>query len=246
MSVLDTGPSRLSLGSEPEAAFASYQNMGFHIEPDAWTPAECDALIAEAKKLREWHDGSLIPSMHPHRTSPLFLDALRRPSIVRMVERLAGGRVDGIQTELFYCRPGTPGFSVHQDNFYVQAPPDAFVSVWSALVDTAAANGGLYAFPGAHKEPLLPVEKVVDGPKMIGQDPNAQRVQAVVPAKYAARDLVVPRGAAVFLHAHMPHGSHDNASNVYRWVLLSTYVRRGVPFRAGEYAKRTPVNLYSD
>ena len=32
---------------------------------------------------------------------------------------------------------GTPGFVKHQDNAYVQAPPDAFVSVWTAFTDVS-------------------------------------------------------------------------------------------------------------
>ena len=37
----------------------------------------------------------------------------------------------------------TQGFSPHQDNFFVDARGDTFISAWIALTDVCPENGGL-------------------------------------------------------------------------------------------------------
>ncbi|MGA7937735.1 MAG: hypothetical protein WCA35_29575, partial [Kovacikia sp.] len=86
-------PSELSLSfqTDPEAALASYQKVGYHVEPDVFSPDDCDQLIAAARALPSYQDGSLVPVMNPHKIEPVFLDALRRPQIVRIMERILSG-----------------------------------------------------------------------------------------------------------------------------------------------------------
>ena len=51
--------------------------------------------------------------------------------------------------------PGTKGFSPHQDNTYVKAEGNTFVSAWIALTDVSKENGGLMIWPETHKEENL-------------------------------------------------------------------------------------------
>ncbi|MGA7934475.1 MAG: phytanoyl-CoA dioxygenase family protein, partial [Kovacikia sp.] len=144
----------------------------------------------------------------------------------------------------FFCRPGTPGFTRHQDNFYVQSQPDAFASAWVALEDVSALNGGLILYPGSHREPILPTE-MVEQPDNIGQDPNANRQQVILPRSYPAIDVSLPKGAAVFIHGHIVHQSHPNATlDRFRQALLMLYLRQGAPFRPGFSAGRTKIDVY--
>jgi hypothetical protein len=53
-------------------------------------------------------DGSYRPILMPHRDHPVFLDMIRYPPTVEIVENLVGGRASGIGGEFFYMRPGTP------------------------------------------------------------------------------------------------------------------------------------------
>src|SRR5690606_25645264 len=126
------------------AALTAYGSEGLHVEPDVFTAAEIRALNAAADRVSAKRGGTLAPMMNPHREEAILLQkALRHPRIVAIVGRLVGGRVHGLQSQYFFCPPGTPGFSRHQDNFYVRAKPDAFVSVWCALSDVDSENGGL-------------------------------------------------------------------------------------------------------
>lgn len=220
-----------------------YQENGYWIEPGVFTPEECDALVRASLELDNYRNGSCRPAMMPHRVDEIFLCALRNPRIVSSMNALVGGTPVGLQTEFFYCKPGTRGFSLHQDNFFVEAPAGAFASAWVALTDVTPENGGLIAYPGTHKEGLLPVQKIQLATDE-GQDPNANNEECIVPPRYARLDVSVPKGAVFYIHGHLVHGSNPNASDDrWRHVLLMTYLREGAAFRAGKYAQRTPVRV---
>jgi ectoine hydroxylase-related dioxygenase (phytanoyl-CoA dioxygenase family) len=180
--------------------------------------------------------------MMPHRVNDIYLQAMRHPALVNIINRLVDGKAVGLQTELFYCKPGTRGFSLHQDNFFVQAPFGAFASAWVALTDTYAEKGGLIVYPGTHKEGLLPVKKL-EMAKDAAQDPNANNEETIVPEKYQVVNASVPKGAVLFIHGHVVHGSNPNQTDEWRHVLLNTYIREGEEFRPGNYARREAVQL---
>jgi hypothetical protein len=139
----------ISFRTTPDAALAAYREQGFFIEPPGlWSNAQIDELVRAAAELPTSRDGSFAPCMHPHRISEAFLRALRNPNIVVVMEKLLGGPVSGIQTELFFCAPGTHGFARHQDNHYVEAGQDAFASAWTALEDVTVQSGALILWPG--------------------------------------------------------------------------------------------------
>jgi phytanoyl-CoA hydroxylase len=182
--------------------------------------------------------------MMPHRTETTFMEALRNPKIVNIMERLLAGRVSAIQSQFFFCKPGTIGFASHQDNYYVEASGDAFASAWSPLQDVKRDMGCLIVYPGTHREPILPVREV-SVPHDPGQDPNAHTQEVVIPEGYQPVDMIVPGGSTLFLHAHTVHASHKNVSDRWRRVLLTTYIRSGAAFRPGRSAGRAEVDLYS-
>ena len=231
--------------SDPKAALAAYREQGFHLEPEMLSVEECEALINAGACLPPTREGVVAPVMHPHRYGPIFLQALRKPEIVHVLELLVGGRVSGLQTQYFFCPPGTPGFSMHQDNFYAGAAPEVFASAWTALEDVTPENGGLILWPGTHREPVLPVREVANRPLSASQDPNANWRETVMPPGYAPLSVSVPRGAVVFLHGQLVHSSHDNASQKrWRRALLMTYIRTGEHFRPGLSSGRAEVELY--
>jgi phytanoyl-CoA hydroxylase len=236
-----------TFASDPEAALRRYEERGFHVEPDVWTAAEIAALNAAADRVSAVRGDTLAPMMNPHREEPAFVAALRNRRLLEILEHLVGGRVSGLQSQYFFCPPGTPGFSRHQDNFYVQAKSQVFASAWSALEDVDAENGGLVLFPGTNHEPILPVEVVAERKLSATQDPNANSRQAILPPGYAP---FVPRlraGSVAFFHGHMVHASNDNSTrDRWRRSLLLTYIREGEPFRAGFSAARQVIPVYPD
>lgn len=233
---------KLSFFTDPEAALAAYHELGYHIEENVFSNEECQKLIEAARELDSAKSGTYRPQMMPHRQNPLYLEAMRHPKIRHIMNKLVDGKAMGLQTEFFYCKPGTRGFSLHQDNFFVQAPFGVFASSWIALTDTYLEKGGLIVYPKSHKEGMLPVRKL-NLEKDIKQDPNANNEETIVPPQYALMNASVPKGAALFIHGHLVHGSNPNKTEEWRYVMLNTYIRDGEPFRAGNYAQREMVEL---
>src|SRR3990167_6502606 len=234
--------SQYSFRNDPKKALDDYFELGYHIEENVFSPQECQALIKAGHELEDAKQAIFRPCMMPHRQSSVFLEAMKKTFLVNTISTLVGGQAAGLQSELFYCKPGTRGFSLHQDNFYVEAADGVFASAWTALTDTYLDKGGLIIYPGSHKEGNLPVRKlslVAD----TSQDPNANNEETVVPAQYPLVNAAVPQGASLFIHGHLVHGSNPNKTEEWRHVLLTTYIKSGEKFRAGYYAKRAEVEL---
>lgn len=241
--MLDEGrASAYSFFTHPNEAMQSYLELGFHIEENLFTPEECEELIKASHSLENAHNQTYRPQMMPHRQNEIYLTAMRKPKLAEIMNKLVSGKAMGLQTEFFYCKPGTRGFSLHQDNFFVQAPLGAFASAWIALTDTYKEKGGLIVYPQSHKEGLLPVRKL-EFEKDASQDPNANNEETIVPPQYKLLNAVVPRGAVLFIHGHVVHGSNPNQTDQWRYVLLNTYIRQGEPFRPGNYAQREAILL---
>ena len=223
-----------------------FQEQGFCVVDNIFTHQQCDELIAASHVLPSYQDGTLTPVMNPHRLHDNFFQAMRCEKIIEILEELFSGTVSGLQSQFFFCRPGTPGFARHQDNFYVQAKPETFGSAWVALEDVSAQNGGLIAFAGSQNEAILPTEAVPQR-ETFGQDPNANCQQVIMPRKYSPIDLSVARGGVAFIHGHLVHASHTNSTeDQFRRALLLTYIRKGEKFRSGFSAKRKEISLSSN
>jgi ectoine hydroxylase-related dioxygenase (phytanoyl-CoA dioxygenase family) len=228
--------------THPEESLRLYQDSGFFIEENVFSNEECEQLIEASGSLENAKNKTYRPQMMPHRENSLYLTALRNPKLATIMNALVNGKAVGLQTEFFYCKPGTRGFSLHQDNFFVQAPYGVFASAWIALTDTYLEKGGLIVYPGTHKEGLLPVRKL-NLSKDAAQDPNANNEETIVPPPYELMNARVPKGAALFIHGHLVHGSNPNQTNEWRYVLLNTYIREGENFRPGNYAQREAIEL---
>lgn len=231
-----------SFFAAPEEALTDYQDRGFHIEENVIPADVCDQIIEASSQLENALNGTYRPSMMPHKTHPLFLEFMKTTKIVSIISRLVGGKVSGIQSELFYCKPGTPGFAAHQDNFFVQAPQNHFASAWTALVDVTPKSGGLIVYPESHKEGDLPVQEF-DKEEYVSQDPNARRMGTIIPEKYKPLHPSLKKGSVLFIHGHVVHASNENESTYNRYVLLNTYIKQGVYFRPGQYAGREEIPL---
>ena len=227
----------------PNMALEFYLEYGFQIEQNIWNSTEQAEINFEADAMPTALDGTFLPIMNCHRESVCFAKAMKHGRVVAIMERLLGGRVSGVQTEYFFGKPGTKGFSMHQDNFFVASHADSFGSAWSPMVDVNPLRGGLIVYPGSHREPLLDVREtgLQSSPS---QDVNAHKLECILPEKYSPVSVDVDAGCCVFLHGHSVQSSHPNQSDIYRRVFLATYIRQGAPFRPGNTAKRTETSLY--
>jgi len=220
----------------------AFNKDGYHIERNVFSAEECDQLILQSQDFENAQTATYRPQMMPHRSNPSFLTALRSPKIVKLVSTFCEGEPVGLQTEFFFCKPGTRGFSLHQDNFFVEANYGVFLSVWIALTDTYEEKGGLIIYPGSQKEGLLPIRKVILA-ESASQDPNANNEECIVPSHYSPINASVSKGSALFIHGHLVHASNMNKTDEFRYVLLCTYIRAGEKFRVGKYAQRKIVQL---
>ncbi len=224
----------------PKQAYELYMDQGYFVEPEVFSAAECARLIAAAEELPTAKDGSFVPTMQVHKMNRIFLQAMSKPEVLQTMDRLIHGKANGLQSQFFFTPPQRAGLGFHQDNYFVEAPDDAFASAWVPLVDITPENGCVYAFVGSHKEGKLPVRTV----NAEGKD-KRQTVyeETVLPEHYKSTDLYMQRGAVLYIHGYVVHGSHQNRSKENRYALLNTYIREKEPFRAGRTAKREEFEL---
>jgi ectoine hydroxylase-related dioxygenase (phytanoyl-CoA dioxygenase family) len=228
----------MSHGQDLDRVEREYRDQGFSVVEGLFSADECVAIQKIAERLPSFVSGTLLPVMNPHREQPGLLAPMADDRVVAIVRQLMDGTPVGLQTQYFFCRPGTPGFSAHQDNYYVRAAEDKFVSAWLALEDVQPENGALIVQPGSHREPLLAVRDI---PQLstFGQDPNHNRQECVTDTAYPKVSVAVRQGGVVFLHSHVIHSSNDNVTtSQFRRVLLMTYLAEGADFRPGFIAKR--------
>jgi len=226
-----------------EQIVGEFQDQGYSIVEGLFTPDECRAIQKIAESLPSFRSGELLPVMNPHRERPELLDTMSDERVVSIIRRLMKGKPVGMQTQYFFCRPGTRGFSFHQDNHYVQSGKDQFASAWLALEDVTPENGALIVLAGSQREPMLPVREIPQ-PSTFGQDPNHNRLECVVEKDYPRVSASVRQGGVVFLHGHVVHSSHHNTTaDRFRRALLMTYLAEGAAYRPGFIANRSPFAL---
>jgi ectoine hydroxylase-related dioxygenase (phytanoyl-CoA dioxygenase family) len=220
-----------------------YGDQGFSVVEGMFSAEECFAIQKLAERLPSFQSGALLPVMNPHRKQPKFIAIVSDERIVSVVRRLMDGTPVGLQTQYFFCPPGTRGFSAHQDNYFVRAGKTKFVSAWLALEDVKAENGALIVQPGSQREPVLEV-RAISQPSTFGQHPNHNSQECVVDTQYQKISVPVRQGGVVFLHSHVIHSSNDNVTtDKFRRVLLMTYLAKDALFRPGFIARRQPFAL---
>lgn len=233
-----------SIRENKAEALKFFNENGFLIERDLVPGTWCQELIDLAKSLPSGQDGTFNPIPMPHLVHEEFLENMRLPQIVSIAESLVGGPASGIGGEFFFMRPGTPGFTHHQDNTYVQAPPDEFISAWTALTEVDRDNGGLTFFPGSHNLGLLPTRSR-DEKIGVGQNPGARAAECLMPRGLEPIDVVIKTGSTAFFHSLLVHYSNSNITkDRFRYSILATYIQKGRPFRPGTTQKRTEINLH--
>ena len=234
-----------SIRASEAEALAFFRKHGFLVEQNLVPHDHCQDVVAFAHTLPNANDNTFRPVSMPHRVDERFLRLMKLPRIVEIVEKLVGGTASGIGGEFFFMHPGTPGFARHQDNSYVQAPSDEFVSAWTALNETSTENGCLKFYPGSHKLGLLPTRELEEI-FHAGQNPGARSVESIMPVGYSSLDMEVDAGSTVFFHSLLVHGSNPNVTrDRFRHSFLATYIQQGISFRAGNSQRRAEVDLHT-
>jgi phytanoyl-CoA hydroxylase len=224
---------------DPLKAMEFYMEYGFQIEFKIWSELEMNEINEQADKMQACIGGDYLPIMHGDRKSPVFLRSAKNPRVIAIIEKLLGGRTSGLQTVYYFGKPGSKGFPLHQDNFFVRSHKDMFVTAWSPMIDVNLNSGCLVAYPGSHREEILEVIQKQSSTS-IGQPPG---LECILPSGYMPLVIDAPKGSCVFIHGHTVHSSAVNLSDLFRRTFLTTYLKEGAVFQAGK-SGRMPIKIY--
>jgi ectoine hydroxylase-related dioxygenase (phytanoyl-CoA dioxygenase family) len=195
--------------------------------------AECDRLQAEHLAgqdasdrrvvTRKSDDGGDVPDrIDPvSDVSPLIAHLVRDPRIVALAEAALGEEAAHFKDKLIYKRPGTHGYTAHQDYTFwqeVPAPPEALVTVLVAVDSAGPANGGLTLYPGRHG-----AHHVTDVDMSTWLTPGGGQTPAEALAGAVPETPELAAGDMIVFGTLVPHESGPNRSESSRCTVFLTY-----------------------
>lgn len=203
--------------SLPKHQIDLFQDQGYAIAPDMFTPREINAMRAELDRFKrdgllrnvatdgdgETHSTSQINlQICPITPKSTFYRALHfHPTVIATVEQLIGSPIVFYLDQIF-LKPGQQGIGTdwHQDNAYFKiSDPSKGVGMWVALHDANVENGTLHIIPGSHKE-AYPHNR----------DPNSDHhIHCNVPEE-KAQPIELQAGSAIFFNYGIAHRTHRN------------------------------------
>lgn len=151
------------------------------------------------------------------------------PSVLDVVQALAGPDVLALQTMLFFRAPGSDGQGWHQDTYYIPTFPDSLIGAWIAIDRADEENGCMYMIPGSQHEPIYPPKSghgygdwgLKDIPEVSGvgghsssdHDPENELNPMVERYDSSAVPCIMEPGDVAFFGGHIFHRSYSNRSN---------------------------------
>lgn len=218
---------------------ADYRRHGYVVAPGLLSEAEVDRFLAHEALPHPERDGGDV--LQRHRGDALWAELARHPNIAGSVAQLIRGLPMIVQTMYLRKDPGGVGIPLHQDTHYLPNDPNTLMACWVALTDTGPDNGGFTVAPGTHEGPLLSAHRHEDlGEFSVLEEVRTMRdrdgrewteemyrFQVDIPREDTL-ELTIPRGAGVFFHGMLAHGSYANRSaDAPRLAFAVHYVREG-------------------
>jgi ectoine hydroxylase-related dioxygenase (phytanoyl-CoA dioxygenase family) len=151
-----------------------------------------------------------------------FHDLVFHPRVtVPLAQLLGARRLRFWHDQVFWKPAGHAGVVPwHQDySYWTRTTPARHITMFVALDDMSATNGGLEYVPGSHRWPLLP--RVDFG------GPRRQLDAHLAPEQRAAftpTQVELRAGQASVHHSHTVHGSAANASDGPRRAIVLNYM----------------------
>jgi ectoine hydroxylase-related dioxygenase (phytanoyl-CoA dioxygenase family) len=214
-----------------------YDELGFFVVPDAFTPAELsdlDAAIAPGEsKAREFLAampggrftvaGVDTQTVAPHLV--LRSEALRRfcahPLLAGICRDLLGPDVRLYWEQAVYKQPNSAEPVLwHQDNGYTFVEPQSYLTCWIAITDATTANGCVTAMPGVHRRGTLLHRETPIGFECWGDLSSAVEVP-------------VRAGSIVVFTSLTPHFTARNTTDDVRKAYIVQYAPDGAIARRG-------------
>jgi phytanoyl-CoA hydroxylase len=181
---------------------------------EATVASACEHM--EALQKRDLMDN---PSTEPNRSSirllnvssfdDWFMNIVTNENVLDAAESVLGPNVQYFQDNTFQ-KPAKEGSSTswHQDNVWWHAAPPNMVTIWIALDDADASNGGVRYIPGSNTGLIDPELEV--------NDPKHGTYKLLAPEQVNDSNAVsftLPAGHAVMHHCLTIHGAPPNDSD---------------------------------
>ncbi len=143
-----------------------------------------------------------------HDLDDVFDAFSRADAVCELVEALPLKEPLALQSMYIFKPPHIGGeVTFHQDATYLYTEPSSVIGLWWALEDATIENGCLWAWPGAHRQPVRS--------RFIREADGSVRNDVTDDTPWPANQFVpleVPKGTLVLLHGALPHGSAPNRS----------------------------------
>lgn len=225
----------------PESEYASFfRENGYLVVPDAYSPAEIEALRADTVRLCRGEAGEIegvtppepgetddevmrryLCIHFPHKLSQVMYETLAHPSIINVLEQVIGPNIKCMQSMLFVKASGKPGQAWHQDEFFIPTRDRSLTGAWIAMDDATTENGCLWVLPGSHKRGII-------YPQRDHHDRRFDCTGEAYTFPYKDEDAIpveVKAGSVVFFNGYLLHRSLPNrAQSGYRRALVNHYM----------------------
>ncbi len=222
------------------ATLDGYATRGYAVCRSVLSDGEVAALATECDRLHAEHlagadasdrrvvtrgsdDGEQVPDrIDPvSDVSPLIAGLVGDPRVTALAAAALGEDAVPFKDKLIYKRPGTHGYTAHQDYTFwqeVPAPPEAIVTLLVAVDPAGPWNGGLSLYPGRHGAHHVTDFDMGDWLKPGGGLTPPEAIAGVAPdtPDLAAGDMIV-------FGTLVPHESGPNRSDRSRCTLFLSY-----------------------
>lgn len=221
-----------------------FRDNGYMLVENLLTKDECNILVKKAIEIDSGNNEVMLMQPHRHKGGQIFIDTIKKKKIVDEIKKKIGSKINLLQTQFFFMPPGTKGFAPHQDDFYVRSSrKSSFTSLWIPLVNVKKQNGCLILWEKSHQSGIFEVIEKKNNLQN-NLDRNGSVLFSQVPKKYKKKNIEINKGTGLFIDSRIVHASNDNTStNNYRYSILYTFIRKGVSFNPGKFAKREPLDF---
>lgn len=216
-----------------------YVRDGFVVVDNIFSPAEVDALNAEAAAIVRGERGAIVGgdaglgrsetqlmseviAIHfPHKISPLVRATMAHPNVVPVLRALISPNVKAMQTMLFVKHAGQPGQAWHQDEHYIPTRDRSLTGAWIALDDATIENGCMWMHPGSHKAGILWAVRPHDDARFDSADEAIAHPYALE----GGTPVELRAGGVAFFNGYVLHRSLPNrARRGFRRALVTHYM----------------------
>lgn len=218
-----------------------YEENGYLIIPELFAK-HCKDIKRAADIL---HGDDYEVYLNIHRDHEYFWNIATNEVLLGMVKAVQGTDFNITNDQFLYKKEGTPyakqAWEPHQDAAYVNAPYGTYMQLHIMLDDQDKENGGLYYYPGSHREPILPYTYKKSWKEAFDENGVSHPGWKVeVPGKYKRADITAKAGDVFLQHGNLIHGSYPNLSTRSRNQYSIAYLNKGTKINKGEASVKIP------